>query len=730
MTDLKTAKGNWRTWLRNFVKGNAGLVVIIAAALLLELTTGVFYYAAQNVIRNSFEQQVRTEMNAVFLSIRNRLDRVEVTMDNMAWVVTDDLAHPDSLMSLTRQLLEHNPDIMGCAIACVPYYFEQKGQWYEPYSVRRADGSIESMQLGSDTHEYLNSEGYFVPIEEGCGHWCEPYVDNDGAMAKVTTYSVPVRDGQGRTAAVVAADISLDWLGEIINEYRAYKNTRCYLVTGDYNLLAGEDSPVFQTVLEELKNVSNKEGYVTLGNKESKKMNVFYNSMGGMTDWMLIHVLEDSEVFGRLRLIRLALLLPVMAGLFFVGFIVHRSSRNLERLRRVNAEKERIAGELRVASQIQQSMLPHQELSAESLELRGALFPAREVGGDLYDYFIRDEKLFFCIGDVSGKGAPSAMFMAVAHALFRSASVHENNPARIMHAINETACQGNDSNMFVTLFLGVLDLPTGHMRYCDAGHDAPIVLSEKSKEKGEELSTVNCNPNLPVGVFDDVRYDLQEMFLPPDSTLFLYTDGLTEAKNLQRRQFGLERVGKVLSTCGGKRPKEILETVTEAVREFVNGAEQSDDLTMLAIRYTPKRFETILSENITLKNDIKEVSRLSIFIKSVMERLNIGPSLGKELRLAIEEAVVNVIDYAYPAGTSGDIEVRMMSDGHAVCFQIIDTGVPFDPTAKEKADTSLSAEDRQIGGLGILLFRELMDTINYERTDGKNVLTMRKTIKG
>ena len=149
---------------------------------------------------------------------------------------------------------------------------------------------------------------------------------------------------------------------------------------------------------------------------------------------------------------------------------------------------------------------------------------------------------------------------------------------------------------------------------------------------------------------------------------------------------------------------------------------------MLAIRYTPKDFESTLTETLLIKNDIHDVPKFSTFMKSVMEKLNIEKSLARRLRLAVEEAVVNVIDYAYRAGQEGDIEIRIMSDGKTLKTIIIDSGVAFDPTVKEKADTSLSAEDRQIGGLGILLVRELMDAINYERENGKNVLTLIKNI--
>lgn len=705
------------------IRNNLPLTLIIGAALLLELTSGVMYYSAQHIIHNTVERLTEREMNAIYLCVRNQLAKVEVTVDNMAWVVADGLDEPDWMYSITKKLVENNPAILGATVSFIPNYFPQKGRWFEPYAVRRADGTIDTMQLGSSTHDYTQMEFFTSPIAKNSGSWCEPYYDKDGAKAMVTTYGVPVHNEKGETVAVVDADIALDWLEDVVEEGKVYKGTRRFILTGKGFLLGGEDDALFRLAFQAIKADHDKTGYMTIEDEHGDEHHLFYHPIGGNTDWILITILNDKEVFSKLKDIRTNLLLLVLSGLILIGFIVWRTSRNIERLRQVNAEKERIGGELRVASQIQQSMLPHSHLVHDDVDILGSLVPAREVGGDLYDYFVRDEKLFFCIGDVSGKGAPSAMVMGVVHSLFRAFSAHENNPARIMQAINEASCQGNDSNIFVTMFVGVLDLPTGHLRYCDAGHDAPIII-----ENGK-LRMVECIPHLPVGVFDDVKYGIQEIRLEPDSTIFLYTDGLTEAMNTRHKQFGIKRIEEALLANSQLQPQALLEAVSNKVNEFVGDAEQSDDLTLLVIHYTPKHFESTLTETLLIKNDVHEVTKFSMFMKSVMEKLNIEKSLARQLRLAVEEAVVNVIDYAYPAGQEGDIEVRILSDGETLKTIIIDSGVAFDPTAKEKADTSLSAEDRQIGGLGILLVRELMDSINYERTDGLNILTLIKKLK-
>ena len=476
MPNKGKAPENWWKRIGDFFKTNSNLTVILAAALLLELTTGVLYYNAQNIIHEMMGRLVRQEMKGIAMNIRKQLSKAEVVINNYTWVVTGDIEQPAWMFESTRRLVEHNPFLHGCGVAFVPNYYPEKGYWFEPYAGRRPDGSVKSMQLGSKSHDYTKLEAYSYTVEHDSDHWSEPHYDPDGAQSVVMTYSSPAHDDKGNIVAVVAADISLEWLSDIMDTPNSYKSIRRFLVSREYKLISGDDDPVYHQALALVRSDDSLTGYLTLTEGKHRKQHVFYYPVGGITGWTLICVCSDREIFAPLRKTHLALLLLSLAGLMLMGFIVWRTTRNLERLRKTNAEKERIGGELHAASQIQQSMLPASHMQRDDVAIEGFLAPAREVGGDLYDYFVRDEKLFFCIGDVSGKGAPAAMLMAVTQALFRSSSAHESNPARIMHTINQTTCQGNEANMFVTLFIGVLDLPTGHLRYCNAGHDAPFLL--------------------------------------------------------------------------------------------------------------------------------------------------------------------------------------------------------------------------------------------------------------
>ena len=255
----------------------------------------------------------------------------------------------------------------------------------------------------------------------------------------------------------------------------------------------------------------------------------------------------------------------------------------VEDLRNATAMKAAIENEMKVAHDIQMSMLPKTfppYPERTDLDIFGSVTPAKGVGGDLFDFYIRDEQLFFCIGDVSGKGVPASLFMAVTRSLFRNISQHVSEPSQIVNALNNAQSEGNDTNMFVTLFVGVLDLKTGNLRYCNAGHDAPLLMSS-------DVALLPCDCNLPIGVMGDFTFGQQEITLERNSTIFLFTDGLNEAENIQHAQFGderIEEIAKSLVADGQLEPVQVIKHMADAVHTFVGEAEQSDDLTMLAIQ--------------------------------------------------------------------------------------------------------------------------------------------------
>jgi sigma-B regulation protein RsbU (phosphoserine phosphatase) len=259
-------------------------------------------------------------------------------------------------------------------------------------------------------------------------------------------------------------------------------------------------------------------------------------------------------------------------------------TKYIEQLQTTTAQKATMESELNIAHNIQMSMLPKTfppYPQRSDVDIYGMLVPARAVGGDLFDFYIRDEHLFFCIGDVSGKGIPASLVMAVTRSLFRNISAHNSEPAAIVCSINEALVDNNDTGMFVTLFVGVLDLKTGRLLYCNGGHNPPLLISD-------QVTEMSCDPNLVVGIMPGYTFVAEETTLSHGTTIFLFTDGLNEAEDAALSQFGDNRIHDVASSAVAEhitKPADLVRHMEDAVHQFVGTAEQSDDLTMLAIRY-------------------------------------------------------------------------------------------------------------------------------------------------
>ena len=717
----------------------SSLAILITMAVLVEVMGGVQYWFAARGIREEAKYRAESEIHISSQHIKNVLTSVEVAVNNMVWAVEQNLEQSDAVYVPIQHIVKNNDEIVGCGIGFVPDYYPQKGRWYEPYVVQHPDGSTEEMQIGSEQHDYLKADWYIHGLNTTKGMWTEPYYDEAGAKQMLCTYVKPIHDGDGRVVGVIGADVSLAWLGELINDAPLYPSS--------YNLIISRTGEIMACPVESLVMHSNirdvtarmedttvnrvysqmmegKGGQTTLTDIRGEKCHVFYAPVGGDTGWSMAVVCSHNEMYRRLHTVSFNLVLLLLSGMGLMAYIVFRSIRGFNHLQLVNAEKERMSSELSIANSIQMGMLPKTFPpfpDRDDVEVFGSLVPAKEVGGDLYDFFIRDEKLFFCVGDVSGKGIPASLLMAVTRSIFRTVSAREANPGRIMESMNTAMSEINDSNMFVTIFVGVLDLPTGRLHYCNGGHCAPLLV-----DGGVGLLPVDSN--IPIGVIDDWKFTVQESIVSSQTTIFLYTDGLTEAENSAHELFGEMRMMKVAQQGNYKNPTDLIGGMQDAVQQFVLDAEQSDDLTMLAVRYMKEQHEERLSRSITLSNDMESVSHLSAFVEEVAEAVGFDAPMVMNLNLAVEEAVVNVINYAYPEGTKGNINIEACANDVRLKFTITDTGIPFDPTAIKDADTSLSAEERPIGGLGIYLVRQLMDSINYEYADGHNVLTLRKKL--
>ena len=717
------------------------LPLLILAAVLIQATGAVQYYFARNGIRNEVEHHAKTEMMVKHLEIQQMVSGVESAVENVRWLLGYAVDNPETIYPILEQFIKSNPDIRGCAFAFVPYHFEEMGRWYEPYVMRDTNGVLIQKQIADASHDYHQMTWYKEGLVADDGRWTEPYIDNEGAHGMICTYTIPVRNDAGEPVAVFGADLSLDWLTDKFAMQESTKEVS-FLVSREGRLLACPDKDkIMKYSLEDIKAqnsdaeietinremLAGHEGNAMVRDNNGDKRIIYYSPVGGKTGWSMAIIFSEKEMYKELRSVSLKLQILMILGLALMIYIMWRMVNGFKRLQTVSAEKERIGSELRIASNIQNGMLPktfppYPDL--DELALYGTLMSAKEVGGDLYDFSVRDYKAYFCVGDVSGKGVPASLVMAVTRSLFRSVSSRIEDPSQIMSQINNAMSEMNENSMFVTLFIGVLDLHTGELTYSNAGHCAPVLL-------GEKPIPVEMDANIPVGIMSDWKFTSQSVTLQPGQTLFIYTDGLTEAENANHEQFGEERMMEVLAQSG-TTPRPLIENIIQEVHNFVGQAEQSDDLTMLAVQFTKPRAAApshIISNSIILHNDIQEVPLMTEFVEKTAEQANLDPSVTMTLTLAIEEAVTNIMKYAYPEGEVGPIEINAIINDGSLSFTIKDCGTPFDPTQVKKADITLSAEDREIGGLGIHLIRNIMDTVEYHHTSDQNILTLTKNIE-
>ena len=585
-------------------------------------------------------QRLEAALITVEVAVRNHLDAIRANQDN-----------PDELYRITQQILRNNPAIVGSAIAFRPNYFPEQGVWFAPYSYREGS-NIMTKQLGSAEYDYHTMDWFQTTDSLRQEYWSEPYFDEGGGEMLMTTYCYPLTDEEGNLIAVVTADISLDYLSEFLDVdsfMHAYScivsRTGTFIARSDSGLVLEQDffKAAETTEQEELREVAREMLDGKSGMREWQSpffgdAYIFFVPFPHM-GWSMAIVCPASELFkdynkaALLLLVLFVLMLVVLSSVLrravhrflaplttFTQAVDEVAQGNLhatlpvihskdemqrlhhsfsimqrslvsqmEELKQVNEAKGRMEGELKVAKDIQLSMLPKAYTPAEDnriLDIYGSQISANEVGGDFYDYLLRGDKLFFCIGDVSGKGVPAALVMAKTLGQFRNVVRYEDDLGVIIASINKTAYDGNETSMFVTFFVGVLELTTGSLHYCNAGHNKPFVLGKITTASGSEASLpeeLPAKPNLPLGVAEDVPYVVKEYSLPAGATLFLYTDGLTEAMDANYELFGQERlVGNLRNT---ESCRKLIDEMTQAVHQFVDGAPQSDDLTMLAIRY-------------------------------------------------------------------------------------------------------------------------------------------------
>ena len=704
----------------------------------------------ESIILNSNER-IRGVLSDVYVGAINNINDIERDIDD-----------PDKLQAHLERMVKLNMYMSSCRLIFEPDVFPQKGYHLEIYAWRDSTGTIRGKQMNEHHPDYLTHPWYKAALTH-------------------------IHDHQGRKVGMLGADVSLEWLRlrhqriDAENHERFEKDFKdqsySFIIDSDGTYLIHPDrervlKKKFQEIAALTPDSDDDEMAQDMmaGKSGSRRMLkdgidswVFYSYVK-YADWTVVVVVPEAIIHHNGNTLVLLLLGILATGLLVIYVLSHKliqqnlkqvkrfvtaagemaqgnfnaelpemRSKEMDALRTAFMDMENSLGkyveelktttasnvaleqELKIASDIQQQMLPKVYPpfpERTDIDIFGEVVTAKKVGGDLFDFFIRDDKLYFSIGDVAGKGVPAALVMAVTRSMFRSASLSNTSPKLIVESINRSVCQSNDSFMFVTLFMGVLDLKTGHLLYTNAGHEPPVLVG------GAHTRFINVNNNIPLGLRSDWEYTEQKSLIDKGTTLFLYTDGYTEAETTEHEQFGRHLDSR-----------EFVRQIRQAERSFVHGIPQSDDISLLAIKYLGSDALHQYHRGISLLNDVKEIPALAIFVGSICEDMRFNQLTTDGVNLAVEEAVVNVMNYAYPEGTRATILLEVFADEESVRFVLCDDGKPFDPTASEEVDIENNVKNKIIGGMGIHLIRHYMDHIAYERKDGQNILTMTKKIK-
>lgn len=387
----------------------------------------------------------------------------------------------------------------------------------------------------------------------------------------------------------------------------------------------------------------------------------------------------------------------------------------------ITQKTSRIESELTLARDIQKGMIPD-EFPAfpdrTEFDLYAIMKPAREVGGDYYDFALVDNShLAFVMADVSGKSISASLFMAVAKTLMKSHAKRGLKPSEIFRAVNNTLCDNNKTGLFVTAWMGIIDLNTGKITYANAGHCPPVIVRNGVPE------VLSCKPCFILGGMENMEYPDFEIKLEKGDIIYLYTDGVTEAENVTNELYGTERLLNVIRGNYNCDMKEFCDNIEKDIHDFEKGNEQFDDLTMLALRYKGSEVQKI-----TLPAVVDSIEKVTEFVNDRLQKSNIPQKIQTQIDVVIDELMSNVTKFAYRDGKNGDISVEMEVNEEEIAMTFRDSGVPFNPLEQADPDVNAPLEQRKIGGLGLFLVRKTMDKLNYVYENGQNVLTVIKKL--
>lgn len=627
------------------------LFILTGTALVFAAGFSYNYYYSRELLLNKAKEQAQNQAFSAINEIGAVLKDAEQVPKFLAHIFESDIPSRERLERYLVEFVASTPAVFGAAAAFDAYAYDARVRAYAPYAYRK-DGAVILTQLSADSYNYFLKDWYQVPKVLRRPMWSEPYYDKGGGDAIMATFSVPFRRviaGGKDFAGVVTADISLEWLQQLVSGIHMGRTGRGFLLSRNgvfvsanhkeyimhesiFSLAERANNPRIRLLGRNM--ISGEQGFVRVPDVFfGEPCRLFYGPLQS-TGWSLGVVLPESELFSDLDALSREVLFICGLGFLLLIVIIMTISLSITRpikllasktgeiakgnldvdlpkvvsndevgdltrsfdgmrlalkeyisnLTETTKAKERMESELKIARNIQMNFLPKRFPpfpDIDAFALHAALEPAWEVGGDLYDFFLLDdEHLFFSVGDVSGKGVPAALFMAVSKTLVKGIAEQDMDPALILAKVNKELCQDNEAMLFVTMFCGILNFSTGEVVYSNAGHNPPLVIPARG-----EIEWLSLPHGFFLGIMEDGEYENRTLSLAPGDKLLIYTDGVTEAMDEELHLYSNERLQAEAERLRLVSPEALDASVMASVRAFAGDAPQADDITILTLEY-------------------------------------------------------------------------------------------------------------------------------------------------
>lgn len=562
-------------------------------------------------------------LDSTIKDIEKILTAVESSTETMAWFISEE-NHRYDPADITARMVRSDTSIVGCAVA-----FE--------------NGTMVTDRNVISDSSFFTEEWYRIPKAMKKNYWSEPWLDisRDNDRTMITSYSVPLFDKNGAYMGIIKSDVELEWLTKKISDLKLFKDSYTILLAKDGTYLAHPQTEfiynedIFSVAMQRksdqmtdlgMKVTNGESGIMKFDNAGTNVYAIYSPLRNG---WSAVMICPVNEFYKDSRIINIVLFIISILGIIALYYSTDTSiskallpvteftyaasimakgnfkvnipeldtkdeirklrdslaylqasiTTYIRELKATLTTNEKYESELNIASNIQESMLPKVFIKRDDIDIYATLSSAKEVGGDLYDFYIKDGKLYFAIGDVSGKGVPAALFMAITRSAHRFISGLGLPVEKVAYNINNSFADGNESEMFVTMFLGNIDLKTRKMEYCNSGHNPIIIITPDGGAR-----FLHAKANIAAGLFENFSYEGESIMLEKGTRILLYTDGISEAETRSKDLFGEERL---LAYANGASKnlssKEFTEGLLSDVRKFTDGNDQNDDITVMTI---------------------------------------------------------------------------------------------------------------------------------------------------